>query len=431
MKETDSIKITTEKYRSKNGFDYIKVTFWGRNKFERYPKIASLNIPADDIPEIISELQKAVQSDRSETTQNAEGNWNGPKNLNAEDLKEKIKVYIRLEKGIREDVRGFEAAYSECEKSLRELQNLRCHFKKLKEYYEKLEKIEDMYNLKIRDFMPIFNAVKEDWACFAGCVSEDLYESLLASIFNKKMHMSHFVSKNEKLLDKMGDIPDFPQFETPLSSEDEAGAGECKWPEKYYEYVGKIDNLREYLGNPEEIGGLSFDELSAICDKWEPCTEEIRLMRTYFLSGKDECIRKKDEYEEKCAKYKSEIKEYQQGSQTLASNIWAHEKEWYYYRLLQLACPLMKKVCSEEGEFNAEDAVSLCGQMWNLLGDFNKESKKYQFCWITHRDEACVKSQDISVDFVAGEADWPGLYLYSLNNPEKLICVTPGRIASV
>ena len=107
------------------------------------------------------------------------------------------------------------------------------------------------------------------------------------------------------------------------------------------------------------------------------------------------------------------------------------DKDWYYYRLLQLACPLMEKVRLEEGEFNAQDAVSLCKQIWELLNDFNKESKKYQFRWITHQDEVSIKSQNISIDFVAGEADWPGLYLYTLDNPEKFICITPGRISAV
>ena len=64
MKEMDNIKIRTEKYSSRGGIDYIKVSFFGRNKSERYLKILSVNIPASDIPEIILALQKAVQTDR-------------------------------------------------------------------------------------------------------------------------------------------------------------------------------------------------------------------------------------------------------------------------------------------------------------------------------------------------------------------------------
>lgn len=429
MKEMDNIKIRTEKYSSRSGIDYIKVSFFGRNKSERYPKIVSVNIPASDIPEIILALQKAVQTDRSETTQIAEEHRLSIKKVNIKELKETIKVYTCLGQGIREDIKRFEAAYSECSKCLMDLQNSRYYQRKLEEYYKELEKIEDMYNLKIRDFMPIFNAVKEDWACFAGCLSEDLFEPLSASIFNKKMHMSYFVLKYEKLLEKMDGIPDFPLFVDPQNNESKTG--EYKLPKEYYKYVEKIDYLMKHLENPAEIDRMSSEELSDICDEWESCTEEVRSIKGYFLSGKEQCIREKGEYQLECDECKSMIEEYEQGVKTLTSNIWSHEKDWYYYRLLQLACPLMEKVRLEEGEFNAQDAVSLCKQIWELLNDFNKESKKYQFRWITHQDEVSIKSQNISIDFVAGEADWPGLYLYTLDNPEKFICITPGRILAV
>lgn len=426
MKEVSNIKITAKKCNSKNEKEYLEVIFfkWAKNKYKAFD---SVNIPVSDVPEIISKLQKALQSEQEEITQNSEDD--GSK-VDAEELKKNLKAYISSGERIKAAAKSFKSEYSESEKCLRKLQNSECYQKKLETHYEELEKIEEMYNLKIRDYMPIFNAVKEDWACFAGCVSENSFESLSASMFNKKSHMSRYVAKNMKLLDEMGDIPDFSEFETPSRTENQVDDGTLNLPEQYYKYVEIINSLMEYPKDVIEINGLSFEELSDICSQWEPYTDEINSMRKYFTSEKKRCMEKKCVYEEKYAECGSKIAQYQQGIKTMTANIWSHEKEWYYYRLLRLACPLMKEVCAKEGEFNAEEAVSLCGQTWKLLDDFNRESKKYQFRWIAHQDEVSMKSEQICVDFIEGEADWPGLYLYTLDNQEKFICITPGRISA-
>lgn len=429
MNEKGSVKIRTEKYISKNGLKYIKVTFYKQDKSLKHRKGTSVDIPASDIQEIISELQKEVQSDWEKTTQNFEEDRRYIDIVNAEELKENLKAYILSGKKVDAAAKCFADAYSKSEECLVELHNLERYQKKLELYYEKLEKIEEMYNLKIRDYMPLFNAVKEDLACFAGCVSENLFESLSASIFNKKLHMSQYVARNMNLLDKMSDIQDFPELESPSYKKKE-GNDTYTLPEQYYEYVEKINSLMEYSKDIEEIRGLSLEDVSYICSQWEPYTEEICLMGTYFSSEKKRCIEKKREYENKCTECKSMIEQYEQGAKTVAANILSHEKEWHYYRLLQLACPLIKEICSKEGEFNSEEAICLCKQTWKLLDDFNKENRKYQFCWISHHDEVSMKSEDICVDFIEGEADWPGLYLYTLDNPEKFICIAPGRISA-
>ena len=418
-KTVTNIKVEI-KEDSKNS-DCIVITFLKPKKTDpdniKWSKYGeSPSIPKSAIPYLIRALEQQMQ----------------PKCVQTDDdkykkLTDQLVVYRQQGKKIEDYYSKCINSYSAFNRNLQLIRNLETYLSELKEYYEKIKKLEEAYNSEVGDYMPVFNTIMEDLACFAGCTSDDLFDPLSSSIYNRKRHMSYFISKKRALLDAMGDLAPLPDIREPLLNEKTTDV-EYPCPEKYSDIKRKI---KELLDETKDDDCPSPTALPDICAKWETYTNAIKETNKYFFSVAKYYNEQIQEIKNKKDNLELDRDRYLREAERKRKDIFSHDKERCYYRLLQLVYPLVKEICSEEDDMAPEKAVSFRNRAWEVLECFNRENREYRFRWVTHNDEDCLQSEYIRVDFIADEACWPGLYLYSPQNPEKLICVTPGHIATI
>ena len=406
---------------------WIKLTIWNDEK-KCWEERCDL-VRKDTVPKLISKLKDVIEKEKKTSRKSSEKTKPEPDTApSLNDLNIQLNNY---QKSGKEVLGLLKECTHTCLDSQRYIQRSNAsedYLKRAMKYYESLKQDERIYDTEVCDYIRIFNEIKGDFACFAGCISEELYDSLSASILNKKRHMSLYIQKNADLLNKMGDITALPRYKEPMLYKDAQDNAECKGLKKYDDAIGQIKML---LDKSENVSHLSVPDLYAVCEEWSRYEQMMQDMQTELTKQNENYCIIMEGYKSKNSKYYKDAQRYLAESQKKAAAIRSHEKEWEYYRLLRLAYPLMKKICSLEDETDPAAAVPLFRQTWELLDCFNGENRNYKFRWITHSDEVCMKSEDIRVDFMAGEANWPGLYIYPAENPEELICVAPGSVSDV
>lgn len=291
-------------------------------------------------------------------------------------------------------------------------------------YYERMKDAEQSYRESIGRYMPLFEELKPDLACFAGCTQESLYEELSVSIENKQRHLKSIVLRNRQLFDDLKDlrICAYTQIlgEAFLDTEGKMDTDDGL-PDKVSDFVKDLLRLLLKIEASDNKSQYA-DELERL---WSKNKQKALQAQRFFKEEKDEALeRPKDES-------LKEAKVYQTEAEKIRKYICSREKDWSYVRLLQMALPLIEEIAEQEEEREAGWYKKMAEGLYQLLLDFNKESDKARFCWVACDDRLCEESESIRVDFIAGEARWPGLYLYYAGEEKEMICIAPGSAYAV
>lgn len=421
----DTVKISGT-LTTQGGKDCIQISLpiWDK-KTEAWPN-RKIWIPIDAIPDLISVLCPYNESLEKPTSRQSKKGKNQA--TICEKLIGELKAYLYNGTTVIASYNNCRKKYEQYQASLKDQQKWACYSKKCVEHYENLKRFENVYNSKIHDYTLLFDAVKGDLACFAGCNSSDAYETLFSSLLNKKRHVAACLVKNANLLDAIGDIPPFPQYTEPTFEETGGDTGDFNDYNSLPEHLKTIKLVTSLQKETAEANNADMDLLKDLCNAWEQQNSNIANAKNYYNSEAETYVQQSREAQAKCEEYKQTAKLYLTEARKKMAFLNSHKKEWFYYRLLQAALPLMIEIGSLDDDIGSEKAVSLYEKAWDLLRQFNSENEEYQFQWITPTDDIFKKSKRIRVDFIAGEANWPGLYLSSSENADELICVSPGYV---
>ncbi len=383
-------------------------------------------IPITELGELRSQLMEPIYNDYADCQIAAAKESN--KDAECEAIlgrNEKNNEYEQA-KVILDEYNNWAAAVKKQKEALRTEEAL----KKANEFYQKVKAEEDLYNSEIKKIVTVFSAIMPDLACFAGCRTRELYPDIVASLENKRRHLKAYLYRNKDVLDDLKEIPSFPDLETMRADfdmeqdgmeEDDVNAG---IPE---EFKGFIEKLRKWGKNLDN--GNCEEELYSIWDQ-----DKASSAFTFFYNSAKEARKDPSVTQEKEENIEETTRMYRTEAKKIGNRILLYEKHWSYARLFCMAYPIVKEIDEyPEGEMDADWCTTISERLYQLLENYNKESDKYRFQWISYNDEECIESESIKVDFVAGEARWPGLYLCCEddNYLKRLICVTPGSILDV
>lgn len=345
-------------------------------------------------------------------------------------VNEKNSEYNQAEK-LRDKYNEWATVVKEKKKCEKEALSTQKAFEEAEKFYQKVKAGEDLYNSEIKKVVTVFTAVIPDLACFAGCRTSELYPDIAASLENKRRHLKAYLYRNKEVLADLKGIPPFPDLEMVQADsdmerngmeEDEVNGG---IPEEFRGFIEELCNFFERQGNNPDNGNLDevFDSLWNV----EKASQAFLFLEKELGKAKrgTSLIQK----EEKDIGEKKRI--YRAEAEKIRKRILLYDKHWSYAHLFCMAYPIMKEIDEyPEGEMDVDWCIAISEQLYRLLEEFNKKSGKYRFQWISYNDKEYIESESIKIDFVAGEARWPGLYLcYEDDNDQKhLICVTPGSI---
>ena len=330
-------------------------------------------------------------------------------------------------KKILEEYDKWATAVKEQKKCQREALRTAEAFEKAEEFYQQVKSAENLYNSEIKKIFTVFSTIIPDLACFAGCRTNESYPDIAASLENKRRHLKAYLYRNKDVLDDLKEIPPFPDLETmPADSDMEQNGMEeddvnADIPEEFREFIEELERRKKNMDN-----GNYDEELGGIWDGGIAKKAYSFLLKGVHMQKEGESLwtQEKEKDIEKTKLYRTE-------AEKIRKRILSYEKHWIYAHLFCMAYPIVKEIDEyPEGEMGTDWCKTISERLYQLLEDFNKESSKYLFQWISYNDKECLESEDIKINFVAGEARWPGLYLcYEDDNYLKhFICVTPGSV---
>lgn len=305
-------------------------------------------------------------------------------------------------------------------------------FEEAKDSYQKVKQAEDLYNSEIKRIVTVFNAIIPDLACFAGCKTSELYPDIAASLENKRRHLKAYLYRNKGMSDDLKEIPSFPDLKMMRADSDreqdgvERGDVNAEMTEEVRGFIERLHDFFERWGNNLDNGNC-VEEFDSIWNQ-----KVAYRAHSFFyddVKNRDPALTQEEEKDKG-----EEIRIHRTEAEKIKKRILSYEKPWSYAQLFCMAYPIVKEIDEyPEGEMDADWCKSISERLYRLLEDFNKESGKYRFQWISYNDKECMASKSIKADFVAEEARWPGLYLcYEDDNCQKhLICVTPGSVLGV
>lgn len=362
-------------------------------------------------------------------------NMSVPVEINGEiwdiPLPEVSSSYQRLKRQLQEEESGSREIFREAKAVQKEYDNWKKQRQKIeaeessyraREYYQQMKKADQRYREYIGRYMPVFEELKPDLACFAGCTQESCYPELSVSIENRQNHLKYIFLHNKLLFENLKNmqIPACSEIlgEAFLDTEEKRDIDDML-PDEVKDFVTLLLNLLseiEYAGNKCQY----VEKLERIWDR-----KKALQAQRFFEKEKDKALKRPKEESLK------EAGLYQAEAEKIRKYIRSREKDFSYVRLLQMAVPIIEEIAEQREERDAGWHKKIAESLYQLLLDYNKESDKIQFCWVAYDDKVCAESESIRVDFIAGEGRWPGLYLYYAKEEKELICITPGSALAV
>lgn len=98
-----------------------------------------------------------------------------------------------------------------------------------------------------------------------------------------------------------------------------------------------------------------------------------------------------------------------------------------YVCLFRDLYPVIEKISAEPGiEPDAQWAISIGREIVQLVEQYQARNSTMKFIFVYPDNEAYTQSEAVKIDFIAAEADCPGLYYRDSSG--ELICVIPGRV---
>lgn len=430
LSEIDGLDIGIRKSNIKRDIQIV----WSKSKRVCLIHLKTIDvwIPVTELGELRYQLMEPIYNDYAAHQIDAAEKSN--KDVECDEslvVNEKNKEYGQAREILKEYDK-WATAVKKQKKCQQEALRIKEAFEKAKEFYQKVNEGEEIYNSEIKQIVTIFNAIIPDLACFAGCRTSESYPDIAASLENKRRHLKVYRYRNKGVLDDLKEIPSFPDLETIQADSDMEQDGmkeddvNANIPEEVRGFIEELGNLLKRRENDLDNGNCD-EEIYSI----DP--QKALSALTFFSKGVKEAesglplTQEEKDIEENERIYRME-------AEKIRKRILSYDKHWCYARLFCMAYPIVKEIDEyPEGEMDADWCRTISERLYQLLEDFNKESSKYWFQWISYNDKEYMESESVKVDFIAGEARWPGLYLcYEDDNYLKhLICVTPGSVLGV
>ncbi len=346
----------------------------------------------------------------------------------ASESKRKLERYVQFGNQMRDGYRKLEQARKARKAAGGERDRSEKLLEQAEKEYSRRKKEEAVYLERISVYAGVFDGIRDDLICLAGCTSAQSYEELLASISNSMRNLKYRMKKNGELLSRMTAVTEPEPYREP--EEEESSAYERSMEEGPVPPI--IKEMETLLRESRDAAQWEDSEIRALLEEWSRFAtkenkEELRRMK----EERDQLQKETEEDEKITAKNLERREQYLAEARRTAAYLQLREKDWVYFRLLQIMKPVMEQISRTEDVPDQATALSLGLQIRKGIEVFNEESRKYKFRWISHDSLECRESERIRVDFIPGEASWPGLYLYSVREPEKLLCVSPGHILTL
>lgn len=133
-----------------------------------------------------------------------------------------------------------------------------------------------------------------------------------------------------------------------------------------------------------------------------------------------------EEYQQKKAKTEELKQKYLLENKKLSLNDIQQRKILEYICFFRELYPVIEKICAiSESEIEEQWAISTGQEIGRLVDQYQARNSTMDFM-LLYPDNAHIQSESVRIDFIAAEADCPGLYYKDSGG--ELICVIPGRI---
>ena len=235
--------------------------------------------------------------------------------------------------------------------------------------YSKAKRIEQIFNGKVQPMVQPFLKLMESLIYFAGCLNAEDYSVRKRVLRNKRQMICSIILENAW---------DFPIGKEAFHGIDEmlaAMAQEAKLP---------------------ELPPLSDQMTADMYLQKKTKTEELK--KKYIIENE-----------------KLQLNDIRQG-QILE-----------YVCLFRDLYPVIEKISAEPGiEPDAQWAISIGREIVQLVEQYQARNSTMKFIFVYPDNEAHTQNESVKIDFIAAEADCPGLYYRDSSG--ELICVIPGRV---
>lgn len=98
-----------------------------------------------------------------------------------------------------------------------------------------------------------------------------------------------------------------------------------------------------------------------------------------------------------------------------------------YICLFRELYPVVVKICAEsQTDIEEQWAISIGREIVRIVDQHQSRNESMKFIFVYPDNEAHTQNESVKIDFIAAEADCPGLYYRDSSG--ELICVIPGRV---
>ena len=236
--------------------------------------------------------------------------------------------------------------------------------------FNRERQIEQIFNKQIQPLVEPFLKVMESLIYFAGCLDAEDFSSRKRILRNRQQMLCSIIQTS------LG--------ETPL--EDEVFRG--------------IDKMLAAMHQEMKVS-----ELPQIPDPY-PTIEEY--------------LQEKQKTEKSKQKYLSE-------NEKLRLNDFRQKQILEYICLFRELYPVVVKICAEsQTDIEEQWAISIGREIVRIVDQHQSRNESMKFIFVYPDNEAHTQNESVKIDFIAAEADCPGLYYRDSSG--ELICVIPGRV---
>lgn len=235
--------------------------------------------------------------------------------------------------------------------------------------YSKAKRIEIIYNEKIQPLVQPFLKLTESLIYFAGCLNAEDFST-----------RKRILSNRQQL----------------LCSNLQAST----W--------GFSLDREAFQGVDEMLAAMSQEtKLPELPQKSDPLTAE-------------EYLQKKQETEKLKRQYLLE-------NEKLRLNEFRQKQILEYICLFRELYPVVTEICAEsQTDIEEQWAISIGREIVRIVDQHQSRNASMKFIFVYPDNEAHTQNESVKIDFIAAEADCPGLYYRDSSG--ELICVIPGRV---
>lgn len=240
--------------------------------------------------------------------------------------------------------------------------------------YSKAKRIEQIFNGKVQPMVQPFLKLMESLIYFAGCLNAEDFST-----------RKRILSNRQQLL-----CSNLQASTWGFSLDREAFQG--------------VDEMLAAMSQETKL-----PELPQISDRL-----------TAELTAEEEYLQKKQETEKLKRQYLLE-------NEKLRLNDFRQKQILEYICLFRELYPVVVKICAEsQTDIEEQWAISIGREIVRIVDQHQSRNESMKFIFVYPDNEAHTQNESVKIDFIAAEADCPGLYYRDSSG--ELICVIPGRV---